>query len=275
MIENNFDSKVYIGSTIHPIEMRFKQHVNAAKNPVCVFHIFMKQHDPKNFFITNLHTVKNVTIRNLHAIEKIFIEDFGELNTVHNRMELPDDLKQIVEDKKRVRPEKIFEYEYPEITLDYILDITKDCERVLKLRELIELALPDDKNIGKILQDFQSEDGKCVVVTSQTMNWLGYENVHERYNKSHFIELLKAHNISFTQMKHKHPEFQKYPELVEEAKNLIPNSLNKKMWIVMGSKDFKRMVMCLRTKRANQIRNYYLTIEDLNAVYDEYVNLKC
>ncbi|ASZ85079.1 099L [Cherax quadricarinatus iridovirus] len=40
----------------------------------------------------------------------------------------------------------------------------------------------------------------------------------------------------------------------------------------MGSDDFKRMVMCLRTKRAGQIRDYYLAIEKLFKMYCEYTH---
>ncbi len=38
----------------------------------------------------------------------------------------------------------------------------------------------------------------------------------------------------------------------------------------MGSRDFKEMVMCLRTSRAAEIRRYYLAIEDLFKMYCEY-----
>ncbi|ATE87111.1 hypothetical protein [Shrimp hemocyte iridescent virus] len=111
---------------------------------------------------------------------------------------------------------------------------------------------------------------QSVILDGLIMNWLGYEHEHEGDRKAAFIKLLKAHNIKFEQINHKHQDFSKYPELVEEAKNLIPNVLSKKMWIVMGSRDFKRMVMCLRTKRAHEIREYYLCIEDLFKMYCEY-----
>ncbi len=58
MIENNFDSKIYIGCTVFPIEKRFAQHKNSAnkKFPTCLFHLFMKEHGVENFFISCLHT---------------------------------------------------------------------------------------------------------------------------------------------------------------------------------------------------------------------------
>ncbi|ATE87034.1 hypothetical protein [Shrimp hemocyte iridescent virus] len=48
--------------------------------------------------------------------------------------------------------------------------------------------------------------------------------------------------------------------------------MNKKQWIIMGSEDFKEMVMCLRTKRAGDIRKYYLAVEKLFKMYCEYTH---
>jgi hypothetical protein len=85
-----------------------------------------------------------------------------------------------------------------------------------------------------------------------------------------FIELLDAHSIAYVQIKHTDPDFQDYTDLVEEANNLSVAALKRKQWIIMGSRDFKKMVMCLRTKRADDIREYYLSVEELFKMYCEY-----
>ncbi len=82
--------------------------------------------------------------------------------------------------------------------------------------------------------------------------------------------MLNAHNIEFKQIKHTDPEFQNYPDLVEDVKSYSVAALKRKKWIIMGSRDFKEMVMCLRTKKASEIRRYYLAIEDLFKMYCEY-----
>ena len=113
-------------------------------------------------------------------------------------------------------------------------------------------------------------ENRCVHMDTSILEWLGYDNEEERFNKASFIKLLKSHNIEFKQIKHTDPEFQNYPDLVEEASNLSAQSLHQKKWIIMGSRDFKEMVMCLRTSKASEIRQYYLAIEDLFKMYCEY-----
>jgi hypothetical protein len=49
-------------------------------------------------------------------------------------------------------------------------------------------------------------------------------------------------------------------------------ALKRKQWIIMDSRDFRKMVMCLRTKKADQIREYYICLEDLVKMYSEYTH---
>ncbi len=100
--------------------------------------------------------------------------------------------------------------------------------------------------------------------------WLGYENEQERNQKQAFVKLLKSHNINFKQVKHTDSDFENYPDLVEEASNLSAQSLHQKKWIIMNSNDFKMMIMYIQTNRANEIRQYYLSLENLFKMYCEY-----
>ncbi|ASZ85020.1 040L [Cherax quadricarinatus iridovirus] len=266
IIENNFDSRIYIGSTVFPIEHRFKQHIrSASKNTDCLFHLYMKEHGPENFFISCLHTEYNVTLHRLQTIEKSFIQDFGDLNTVHNRMEVVKKIKDTVK-----KPATIFEFKPPEMNLDLILSKTKDFNRVLSISEIKDLIFVEDTNIGKIMNDLCSSPE--IALSSNTITWLGYDNVQQKNNKAYFVKLLKTFNIKFKQIKSTDQEFSKFPELVEEAKIFNKNILSKKQWVVMSSTDFKQIVMMLRTSRADDIRNYYLSIDELFRIYPQYVN---
>ena len=109
-----------------------------------------------------------------------------------------------------------------------------------------------------------------VTIDYAILEWLGYENEQVNDKKGTFIKLLKSHDVQFKQIKHTDPEFINYPELVDEAKQYTIQALNSKQWIIMNSRDFKEMVMCLRTKKAGQIRKYYLSLEDLFKMYCEY-----
>lgn len=116
-------------------------------------------------------------------------------------------------------------------------------------------------------------ENRSVDVHGTVLTWLGYESKNEYDNKATFIQLLNSHGIQFKQIKHTDPEFQEYPELIEEAKSLHANALNRKKWIIMNSDDFKEMVMCLQTKKASFIRKYYLSLEKLIKMYGEYTYL--
>jgi len=115
-------------------------------------------------------------------------------------------------------------------------------------------------------------ENSCVAIHSAVLDWLGYESKNERDNKASFIQLLHSHNIQFQQIKHTDPNFKNYPDIVQDSKFLTVAALKSKQWITMNSRDFKKMVMCLRTKKADQIREYYLNLEDLVKMYSEYIH---
>jgi hypothetical protein len=115
-------------------------------------------------------------------------------------------------------------------------------------------------------------ENSSAAISGTVLEWLGYDSKKEYDNKSHFIELLNAHNIQFKQIKHTDLEFSQYPELVEDTKLFTMAALKRKQWIIMDSRDFRKMVMCLRTKKADQIREYYICLEDLVKMYSEYTH---
>ena len=115
-------------------------------------------------------------------------------------------------------------------------------------------------------------ENRCVAIHASILDWLGYESKNERDNKASFIQLLHSHNIQFQQIKHTDPNFKNYPDIVQDSKTLNPNALNRKLWIIMDSDDFKEMVMCLQTKKAHLIRKYYLSLEKLVKMYSEYTH---
>ncbi len=153
----------------------------------------------------------------------------------------------------------------------------KETEMVLKYSNLLQDILEYIRITNFQIDTFMLDkfwqcvsESSSASISGAVLNWLGYENKHEHDSKSHFIELLKSHNIEFTQIKQNHDKFSQYPDLVEDAKKYSKAVLKSKQWIIMRSDDFKEMVMCLRTKRAKEIRKYYLAIEKLFKMYCEY-----
>ncbi len=113
-------------------------------------------------------------------------------------------------------------------------------------------------------------ESRCVTIDASVIDWLGYDSKQDRDNKATFLKLLKSHNIDFSEIKHSDKNFSKYPKLVKEAESLTKEALKRKQWIIMDSDDFKMMVMCLKTKKAMDIRRYYLAIEKLFKMFCEY-----
>jgi flagellar biosynthesis GTPase FlhF len=57
----------------------------------------------------------------------------------------------------------------------------------------------------------------------------------------------------------------------EEAKTIAPQNLQRKRWIVMDIRSFKKAVMRLNTQNAEEIRDYYLNLEEFAFEYGQYV----
>jgi len=272
-IENTFDTNVYIGSTIKPVEERFRQHVNSAKRtPECVFHKYMALHGCENFYVTCIETVYNVTICQLQMLERSFIKGYGSLNTVHSKSDIviPDSVLSKVGQK--TKPARVFEYEMPNITLELILEVTKDCYELVPFIELRDMIFDDTNNMSKAMEEMCSSEKSNLVVTKAVLEWLGYDNDQERNRKQTFLKLLKSNDINFRQIKHNDPDFNQYPEFVEEAKTMSDRVLTRQQWIILDAQDFKRVVFSLRTKRSREIVNYYLSLERLMAMYTEYTH---
>ena len=272
-IENTFDTNVYIGSTIKPVEERFRQHVNSAKRtPECVFHKYMALHGCDNFYVTCIETVYNVTICQLQMLERSFIKGYGSLNTVHSKSDvvIPDSVLSKVGQK--TKPARVFEYEMPNITLELILEVTKDCYELVPFIELRDMIFDDTNNMSKAMEEMCSSEKSNLVVTKAVLEWLGYDNDQERNRKQTFLKLLKSNDINFRQIKHNDPDFNQYPEFVEEAKTMSDRVLTRQQWIILDAQDFKRVVFSLRTKRSREIVNYYLSLERLMAMYTEYTH---
>ncbi|ASZ85033.1 053L [Cherax quadricarinatus iridovirus] len=155
----------------------------------------------------------------------------------------------------------IFEYETPEIDLDFILSRTEDEDHVLSQSELMEMIF--EAHNYEVHFMGSCSKSKNIALTPSWMKWLECES------KTRILNLLKSENIPYRQIKFKDPEFVEYPDLVKE--NMSQNAINKKQWIVMKFLDFKEMVLCLKTRRAKQVRRYYLALYDLYRLYDEYV----
>ncbi len=115
-------------------------------------------------------------------------------------------------------------------------------------------------------------EGSCVLCDAAVLEWLGYDHEQDRDRKAAFLRLLKSNAIEFRQIKHTDPDFSRYPEFVEEAKTMSSAALKSQKWVILDTQDFKRVLFSLRTKRARDIHDYYLSLERLMSMYAEYTH---
>jgi MSV199 domain/Protein of unknown function (DUF3627) len=80
---------------------------------------------------------------------------------------------------------------------------------------------------------------------------------------------LKRNEIAYLEITHTDKRARDYPSIQQEMLTK-PRQIGQCKWLVMKSRDFKKAIMKLSTKRGNAIREYYLNVEDLLRLYVEY-----
>ena len=106
-------------------------------------------------------------------------------------------------------------------------------------------------------------------VNGQILEWLGYEGEPNK-RKEKFIAYLKRNNIGYEDLKNDDERVQLYPTIQTEILSIGHNNVKKVKWLIMNSRDFKKAIMKLSTKRGDAIRDYYLCVEELMQLYIEY-----
>ncbi len=104
----------------------------------------------------------------------------------------------------------------------------------------------------------------------EILKFIGYDSMNEKENTKNFVRFLNRQNISYEELVHTDERCKLYVDIVEEQRTMKLNSLAKRKWVVMNSRDFKRAVMGLRTKRADAIKDYYVNLEELVQLYCDY-----
>jgi hypothetical protein len=106
-------------------------------------------------------------------------------------------------------------------------------------------------------------------VRSSMLEWLGYGG-KPYHQKQMFTDYLKRNEIAYEQLYSTDDRINEYPTIADEMKEMRPVEISKAKWIVMNSRDFKKAIMKLSTKKGNDIREYYLNVEELLQEYVEY-----
>jgi hypothetical protein len=99
---------------------------------------------------------------------------------------------------------------------------------------------------------------------------MGYKGRDVSDKQERFTRLLESLNISYDEIDHKHPLAIEYPCVQKEIQTISKNNIEKKKWICMNPRTFKKVILRLNTENAELVRDYYLNLEEAMFAYGEY-----
>lgn len=121
---------------------------------------------------------------------------------------------------------------------------------------------------------------KELILTNNIIKFLYYGINSDLNLDIDFINLKKnlkddliQHNIEYSIITYKYIQnnllYQK--KIEEEIKSLSSETLIQNTWIILSIKNFKKFIMNINNSVSNEIRNYYITIEELFYDYSKYL----
>ncbi|CCU55447.1 N1R/p28-like protein [Adoxophyes honmai entomopoxvirus 'L'] len=137
-----------------------------------------------------------------------------------------------------------------------------------------------DLKLGSWFKDiwFPLFEQKDVLITNDILNFIHYGTgctaIHpekNKQNKGNLIKILKNNNIIYKEIKYNDSIANDYDYIKKEINNLTSNNLLQKTWIILSVKNFKYLIMRLNTKIAQEIREYYIILEEILYDYSNYI----
>jgi hypothetical protein len=109
------------------------------------------------------------------------------------------------------------------------------------------------------------------ILTQSLLEWMGYKGRKEADKQLSFTRFLESLKIEYEEIDYTHPLAIEYPCIKKESEQLmLSNNLEKKRWICMDLRAFKKTVMRLNTENADVVRDYYLNLEEAMVAYGNY-----
>ena len=110
-----------------------------------------------------------------------------------------------------------------------------------------------------------------IIVTQNLLDWMGYKGRGVADKQGKFSKLLRSLEIEYQEIDCKHPLAIEYPCVQKESDQLkLSFNLDKKRWICVDQRAFKKAVLKLNTESAEIVRDYYLNLEEAMFAYGEY-----
>ncbi|CCU56344.1 N1R/p28-like protein [Mythimna separata entomopoxvirus 'L'] len=119
---------------------------------------------------------------------------------------------------------------------------------------------------------------KDILITNEILKFIHYSIGSTivdpkilKQHKGNLVVLLKKYNISYIKIKYDNQLALEYKYIQDDIKNISSNNITQKTWILLSVRNFKSFIMRLNTKIAQEIREYYITIEEINYEYSKYI----
>ncbi|BAO49362.1 MTG-like gene family protein [Alphaentomopoxvirus acuprea] len=90
--------------------------------------------------------------------------------------------------------------------------------------------------------------------------------------KHHLKQSLNNYNIQYIEIKYNDIRINEYEYVKNDIKKISPNNLVQKYWILLPIRNFKSLLMRLDTKGGHNIREYYITLEEIFYNYSKYIS---
>jgi hypothetical protein len=133
-----------------------------------------------------------------------------------------------------------------------------------------DLWYPLSKSQPIQLDGLKKVNFQPIIVTTNLLNWMGFKGKDNSIKQFNFSKVLRSHEIPYEEIGYDLPLAIEYPCVQQEARLIPSNNLNRKKWISMDIKAFKKAVLRLNTENAEVVRDYYLNLEEAMFAYGEY-----
>ena len=157
------------------------------------------------------------------------------------------------------------------LTIETLSNIININNNILTVKELLNLFKYEfnDLYIDKFWNNIESN--KWVYIDNEMLKYIGYSGNNIRIGKQTYNKLLNDNfkeNIDYKSLFSK--DFSMYVKTYIENSNL--NTHNKTKHLIVSPKCFKKSLMMLRTSKSEEIRDYYIELEEIFNFYLQYQN---
>jgi len=226
----------------------------------------MAFHGIEHFSVIELQKLEVESFFELQYIEESYIRDYGTLNTINGNNDIKSNVfsRQDVINKKRIFPKQSIKLPPKEEIIKISMEASP--YNHLSSEKFISLFTDEEDRWDK---KFSNNDDENIHISAVLLECLGYEG--EFKTQQYAIKrFLKSNNIQPLELSSIDPRIDLYPTIREEMKNMKPNAIANRKWLIIEPREFKKVIMKLNTKNGDKIREYYIRLEELIKLYLEY-----